>query len=255
MLLLLVLLAFIAIAVCLAWYFISHDHGEREPRGALWLAVGFGLCGAIAAAVIEHFVISPQDLTVGRPLFSLLSSTMIVGAVEEACKFLPLAFYIRRKRYFNEHTDGIIYFALAGLGFGLPENILYTIQFGASVGLGRIILTPFFHAATTAMVGYFYAKYRIDKKPLATVIMALVAAMVIHGIYDFGFTSGNTLLSIVSVVITLTMSIGLFFLYMRATDLDKEQGLSVVGNNSFCRACGFPNPKHGLYCTHCGNYA
>jgi len=250
-----VLLAFIAISACLAWYFISQDHGEREPRTALWAAVGFGFAGAIAAGIIEYFVVPAKDLSTGRPLAPLLLSTLTVGLTEEACKFLPLSLFLRKKQYFNEHTDGIIYFALAGLGFGLPENILYTMQFGAGVGAGRIILTPFFHAATTGMVGYFYAKHKLDKTPFYAVACALIGAMVLHGLYDFGLTSGNTWLALIAVVITLSLSIGLFFFFMRATDLDKEQGRSIVGNNTFCRSCGFPNPKHGLYCTHCGSYA
>jgi RsiW-degrading membrane proteinase PrsW (M82 family) len=255
MLLFLVILAFIAISVGLAWYFIAHDKGESEPRGALWVAVGFGFGGAVAAATVEYFVTPSKDLAAGRALLPLLGTTLTVGCIEEFCKFVPLAFFLRRKRYFNEHTDGIIYFVLAGLGFGLPENILYTLQFGAGVGVGRIILTPFFHAATTGMVGYFYAKYRLGGIRLRTVFLALIGAMILHGLYDFGLTSGNQLLAIMSILITLGISIWLFLFYMRATDLDREQGLSVVGNNSFCRSCGFPNPKRLLYCTHCGNHA
>jgi RsiW-degrading membrane proteinase PrsW (M82 family) len=185
----------------------------------------------------------------------LSSRTLRRHTIEEACKFVPLAIFLRHKRYFNEHTDGIIYFVLAGLGFGLPENILYTLQYGAGVGAGRIVLTPFFHAATTGMVGYFYAKYRLGGTRQITVWLALIAAMVLHGLYDFGLTSGHQVYAALSVCITLSMSIGLFVFYMKATDLDREQGLSVVGNNSFCRSCGFPNPKHGLYCVHCGNHA
>jgi RsiW-degrading membrane proteinase PrsW (M82 family) len=255
MLLFVVLLAFILISAGIAWYFISHDHGEKEPIGALWLALGFGFGGAIVGAVVESFIVPASKLAAGRPLGPLLLSCLTIGVIEESCKFIPLAFFIKGKRYFNEHTDGIIYFALAGLGFGLPENILYTLQFGAKVGLGRIILTPFFHAATTGMVGFFLAKSKIAGSSGVKIVLALLAAMLLHGIYDFGLASGRELFALMSVVITLSMSVGLFLFYVRATDLDQELGLSVVGVNSFCRACGSPNPKHGLYCTHCGNYA
>jgi RsiW-degrading membrane proteinase PrsW (M82 family) len=255
MLLYIVLLSFIAIAACVAWYFIAHDHGEREPIGALWIALGFGFVGAIAAALLEALVVPAHDLTAGTPLWPLLGSTLTIGLIEEACKFVPLSLFLFRKRYFNEHTDGVIYFAIAGLGFGLPENILYTLQFGAKVGVGRIILTPFFHAATTGIVGFFLAKSKISRSSKLTVCGALLLAMILHGLCDFGLSSGKSLFALMSVIITLSLSIGLFLFYTLATDLDQEQGLSVVGHNTFCRACGFPNPKRQLYCTHCGHYA
>jgi RsiW-degrading membrane proteinase PrsW (M82 family) len=255
MLLYALLSAFILIAVGLAWYFIKHDRGEREPVNALWVAVGFGFGGAIMASIIESILVPSNALKAGRPLGPLLMTALLIGVIEESCKFVPLSLFLYRKRYFNEHTDGIIYFALAGLGFGLPENILYTLQFGAGAGLGRIFLTPFFHAATTGMVGFFLAKSKVDKRPRRIVWLMLAVAMLLHGLYDFGLTSGNAILTLMSVAITFSLSIGLFVLYGRATELDKEEGLSVVGHNSFCRACGFPNPKHHLHCIHCGQYA
>jgi RsiW-degrading membrane proteinase PrsW (M82 family) len=255
MLLFAILLAFILITVGVAWYFIAHDRGEREPIGALWLAVGFGFCGAIVAAVIETVALPARDMVAGRPLLPLLLVFLAVGFIEEACKFIPLSLFLFRKHYFNEHTDGIIYFALAGLGFGLPENILYTLQFGVSAGAGRLILTPFFHAATTGMVGFFLIRVKLDRRPRRIVYAALLVAMVLHGLYDFGLTSGNRMFALLSVIITFSMSIGLFMFYTRATELDQEQGLSAVGHNIFCRSCGFPNPKRLLYCTHCGQYA
>src|SRR5476651_2621069 len=148
-----ILMVFVLIAVGLARYFIKGDHGEKEPIGALWLALGFGFAGGILAAILESVLIPPKDLSATSPLLVILGAALTVGVIEEAAKYIPLSLFLYPKRYFNEHTDGVIYFALAGLGFGLPENILYTLQFGASAGFGRILLTPFFHAATTGMIG------------------------------------------------------------------------------------------------------
>lgn len=249
------LLAFIVISVGLAWFLIAHDHGQKEPIGALWLAVGFGMVGALVASFAETKLISSKDLLPGTPLGTLLGASFTVGVIEEACKFIPLALVIYKRNYFNEHTDGVIYFALAGLGFGLPENLLYTIDFGTKTGMVRLFLTPMFHAAITGMVGYFLAKNKLAKRSPFWVIPPLLTAMALHGLYDFGLTSGITIYSGLSLLITFGVSIGLFVLFLKATEQDQDMGLSVVGHNSFCRSCGWANPKHHLYCIHCGKHA
>jgi protease PrsW len=241
-----ILLVFILVSAGLAAFLIANDHGEKEPVGALWLAFGFGFGGGIVAAILENLFISPNDLTSTARLATIFWAAIGVGVIEEACKFIPLSLYLYPKRYFNEHTDGIIYFAIAGLGFGLPENILYTLQYGASTGISRIFLTPFFHAAITGMVGFFLIRSKLAHRSRFRVWLALGAAMLLHGMYDFGLISNNIVFTVISIVITISLSLTLFLLYFRATDLDQQMGLSVVGHNSFCRNCGYSNPKHHL---------
>jgi len=250
-----IILAFVLISSGLAWYLISFDRGEKEPVSALWLALGFGFVGGIVAAIIERKLISPSDIAALSPIRTIFFASIIIGVVEEACKFIPMAIFIYPKKYFNEHTDGIIYFAIVGLGFGLPENILYTIHFGTKTGLSRMFLTPFFHAAITAMVGYFFIKSKLAKKSWLRVIPVLLIAMLLHGLYDFGLASNRQSYAIGSIIITLSLSLMLFLLYTRATDLDQRLGKSIVGKNNYCRNCGQPNPKHHLYCVHCGQRA
>jgi len=255
MLLFIILVVFILLAAALAWFFISHDNGEKEPVTILWLAVGFGVVGAVAAYYLEKELIPISDLTPGGSLGTIFIATLSVGLIEEGCKFIPLAVFINRQHYFNEHTDGIIYFVLAGLGFGVPENILYTLSFGTQAGVGRLVLTPFFHAATTGMVGYFLARSKVEHTSKLKVVLAFIAAVILHGIYDFGLTSGRVIFVVLSLMITLALSVGLFIFYMRAKERDQDMGLTRLVTNSFCRSCGFPNPKHNLYCEHCGHHA
>ena len=252
MLIYLLILIFIAIAVGLVAFLLKSDRGEREPITALWLAAAMGLVGAFGAALIEKELIPIAHLRTGAPLSTMLGSFLFVGMIEETLKFLPLALFVYPKKYFNEHTDGIIYFAIAGLGFGLPENILYTIQFGAKAGVGRLLLTPFFHAAITGMVGYFLVKAKLSHKNPLTIWPVLLLAIVLHGLYDFGLSTGTPLFIFVSVIITLALSVNFLNLFFRAKDLDEDDGLAAVGHNNYCRSCGFANSNHHIYCTHCG---
>lgn len=253
--LLLLLLIFIGVAIGLAWYLIAHDHGEKEPVGALWLAAGLGLLGGVGAALLEGWFIPHDDLLPGAALGGMLVAALGVGVIEEACKFIPLALVLYGKRYFNEHTDGIIYFAIAGLGFGLPENLLYTLQFGAKAGTVRLVMTPIFHAAATGLIGYFLIKRKLAGRPALGIWLPLAALMVLHGLYDFGLLSGSLFYGMISLMITLGIAGALFVAFLRAQEHDQDMGLSVVGHNSFCRSCGYPNPQHHLYCVHCGKNA
>src|SRR5437764_769397 len=116
MLLFILLLVFIAISVSLAWFLLANDRGQREPVVALWLAAGFGVMGAAMAGILEGRLIPAGNLSATASQGVLLTTAMLVGIIEEGCKFGPLALLLWRKPYFNEHTDGVIYFALAGLG-------------------------------------------------------------------------------------------------------------------------------------------
>lgn len=227
------LLVFVGMAVGLAWFLVAHDRGEREPVAALWLAASFGLAGGVLAAFLESRLIASNNLSPGTPYGTLLLTSLAVGFIEEACKFVPLALVLYKRPYFNEHTDGVIYFALAGLGFGLPENILYTLQFGTKAGLARVLMTPFFHAATTGLVGYFLIKRKLSGLSPFGVWLPLGVIMVLHGLYDFGLSSGSTAYAIGSLLITLGLSIGLFMAFLRAGKLDRDRGLSIAGHNAF----------------------
>ncbi len=194
----------------------------------LWVASAFGLAGGLLAGLLEGLMLSPDRLLPGTPRTTLLMAALGVGIIEEACKFVPLSLVIFKRRYFNEHTDGVIYFALTGLSFGLTENILYTLHFGSRAGLLRVFLTPIFHAAITAMVGYFLAKRKVAHQSPFGVWLPLAAAMILHGLYDFGLLSGSGLYAAGSLLITLGMSSGLFVLFLLANRQDQNKGLSAL---------------------------
>ena len=135
------------------------------------------------------------------------------------------------------------------------ENVVYTIQFGASTGIARVILLPFFHSAATGTAGYYLARAKLKAKPLGGVVLAVAILAILHGLYDFGLASHVVQFAVFSIMITVLLSVGLFLYYQHATELDERLGLSTVGINKFCRACGHPNPHHTLYCEYCGKPA
>lgn len=243
-----------AATVLLVLYIRSKDRGSHEPTGALWGAAGFGVLAIALAVPLEIFLVhsDPSSGPTGITAVAFRDA-MMIGLIEEACKFLPLAFFIYKRSYFNEHTDGVLYFAIAGLGFGLPENLAYSLDGGIVTGLVRLILTPYFHAATTACIGYFLIRKKLSKQSVLPVSLAFLGMIVLHGLYDFGLFTGIATYAIASVVITLSLTGCLFWLTHRAMRLDQRMGLAAVGDNRYCRSCGRANPKQFLFCIFCGN--
>lgn len=261
-----VILAFIILASSLVWYLLAHDHGRKLPVATLWYACGFGLLALLIAGVVEpqflpnNFLETPTLVSFPRQVGYFLG----IGFVEEAVKFLPLALFIYKRRYFQEYTDGCIYFAICGLTFGLVENILYTMDFGAGVGLARLILTPFLHAAATSILGYYLIRHKLQPTKKWTFAAALVMVPIMHGVYDLGLGASNAGLAVISLMLTLSFTIGLFLYFMEANELDRRlfaaKPLGYVlmpvankqGSANFCTACGQANTYHRAYCEHCG---
>lgn len=234
------------------WFLISHDRGPKEPAGALWIAFGFGFIGYLLALFLEYIFIK-VDIVSTENLGLALGATLGVGFIEEFSKFVPLSFYIYKKRYFNEFTDGIIYFALAGLSFGMIENFAYTLEYGVKVGVARMIIVPFFHASTTAIIGYFLAKKKVENKNYAQIGLVFALVALIHAIYNFGLASGIFYLVVFSLLLTALLTLGLFLYFMRANEKDRNMGISAIGKNKYCRHCGRLNNNKTLYCEYCGN--
>lgn len=250
-----IITAFFILVAWLTRYFLERDRGSKEPLPSLWAAAAFGLLALFIAGTLEVFfipdVLSGKELGIGI----LLAACLGIGVIEETAKFLPLARFIFKKTYFNEYTDGIIYFAIAGLAFGLVENILYTIEGGGAVGIGRLIAVPFFHAASSGIIGYYLARAKVLGQPWTKSLGPLLALSVIHGLYNFGLFSGIVVFALVSMAITVSLTVAMFLYYKKANDIDKAQGRSAIGHNTFCRACGRANINKTLFCEYCGKQA
>ena len=243
---------FLAISILLIWYLISYEKGPKEPKKALWSAFWFGILAIIVSPEIDTLLFGSIESLESATLPVLFSSSLGTGLIEELFKFAPLAWYIYKKNYFSEHSDGIIYFAICGLTFGFFENLSYTLIYGVEVGLVRLILVPIFHGATTGILGYFLARQKIGGGSSTKTLLALVLIGLMHGMYNFGMGSGITIYWMISLMITLLFVIGLFLFYSESKKRDMLLGLSASGPNDYCKYCGKRNVNRSVYCEYCG---
>lgn len=149
--------------LALIWWLDRHD---REPVWLIALVFGWGAGGAITLGIVLSLLFSAgiavAATLVGGPeaatAVATLTGPMVVAPlVEEPCKALVLL-PVSRSRHFDNMTDGFVYGAAAGLGFGMTENLLY---FSTAEGLGawlfmvviRTFWSALMHGTATAMVG------------------------------------------------------------------------------------------------------
>lgn len=261
----LTLIAFVLFALIVTLFIIfiiKRDRGHREPIGALFIAMGFGVLAVVIAAVAEHFLL-PKSFTEtiratsGQvvPWSGLVFGTLMIGLIEEGAKCIPLALFIYKKRYFDELTDGIIYFGITALTFGILENMVYTSSFGGAVGVTRALFMPYLHAGFTVLFGVALAYRKVLKKSWWLVIAGFSTAILAHAAYDFMVMSRSLWGVLFVFLISIFLNIMLFVLFWKAQKGDEARGQSTIGANKFCKHCGKPNPKHNLHCEYCGKVA
>jgi RsiW-degrading membrane proteinase PrsW (M82 family) len=232
MALLIIIIIQILIITWLINYLLHHDNGPREPRAALFGAGLFGVLGVVIGMVLEFFLIpasslpSPGQTRITAPIIEIIISCAIIGLVEEFAKSGPLARWIYKKSYFNEVSDGIIYFGIAGLVFGAIENIGYALAYGPAVGLDRIITIPFMHGGFASIIGFAVARHKLLGGSKATIYGAYFLAAALHGFYDFGLFYRHTWSIYSSLAITVIANFIIFQLYDTARKEDYEHGLA-----------------------------
>jgi RsiW-degrading membrane proteinase PrsW (M82 family) len=120
-----------------------------------------------------------------------LAAEVIAPIVEEFTK--PLALRLKTVRNnLDELEDGLIYGAVAGLGFSATENLLYGYSFlseGFVAFLALMAIRSFggclLHASATALTGYGYGKTVMKHSSLFGVLPYFILAIFLHGFYNF----------------------------------------------------------------------
>jgi hypothetical protein len=124
---------------------------------------------------------------------------VVAPLVEEPTKAFFL-FLVARSRHFDNMTDGFVYGAAAGLGFGMTENFLYFTSVGATsdvpawVGtvVVRTLYSALMHASATSVIGAAlgFAQFRGWLTWLFVVPFGFAIAVTIHALWN-GFITAD----------------------------------------------------------------
>jgi RsiW-degrading membrane proteinase PrsW (M82 family) len=191
-LLLLIGFAFLPPVIYVIWI-RNMEKKARERWGPIFLCFLWGASIAVVASLILEIALSISvsltftDVSMG----GLVIAILIAPFAEELTK--PLALRLKTvKHELDELEDGLIYGAVAGLGFSATENLFYGWDFLSEGLLYFIVLISIrsfgaclLHAAATAMTGYGYGRMLINKTSILVVIPYFFIAICMHAFYNF----------------------------------------------------------------------
>lgn len=115
---------------------------------------------------------------------SAVTAFCFAGIPEEFFKFRVLQ-KVSTNKEFDEPMDGIVYGAVASLGFATLENIMYCMSGDITTIVMRAVTAVPAHASFGAIMGYYFSKQHFKGEKVGVMSPAYLIPMAIHGLYDY----------------------------------------------------------------------
>jgi RsiW-degrading membrane proteinase PrsW (M82 family) len=190
-------------AAIYGWFVNWLDRHEKEPWWLLALSFGWGAIPAIILALFAQIMLDIPTTWVfsGEGLaYEVVGGSVWAPLTEELAKGLGLVLILLiAHREIDNVLDGIVYGAMAGLGFAFTENLFYfggaLIEGGwgnwAFVVLLRTIPFGLNHAFFSGVTGAGLALAYLSRNLLVRVcslVGGFVTAVIFHGLHNLGAT-------------------------------------------------------------------
>jgi RsiW-degrading membrane proteinase PrsW (M82 family) len=175
------------------WFYLRLNKIRPSPKRWVGLTFLLGMLWSVPAYLINNASLSDEMLSGTLPMSTIaISMLLVVGPLEETCKFLAVRLGVYRSRYFTEPVDGLVYSTAAALGFASIENFGYVMQFGPEVLLVRGPLTTVAHLIFASLWGYGLGIHqRSDRKRPWLVVATLGLAALLHAAFNIASFSGD----------------------------------------------------------------
>lgn len=184
---------------------------NREPMGVVLVTFILGLIIPVPLAIYHH-LFHPFIPTVQNPYLSGFVVSLFRAAIpEELCKFLLLFLFCIRMAAFDEEMDGLVYGAVASLGFATIENVLYVSKYGFGTAVVRAITAVPAHASFGIMMGYFLVKWKSTRRT-GFLLKALLVPIALHTVYNFPLSSMRNVMQSGGISYNLVTVFSLLFL-------------------------------------------
>ncbi len=164
----------------------------RPKRAHYVISLGLGAIAGLVAAFGEtlYLPLAFPVLIFSKSLLPIVVAVAIAPLVEESAKPFGLLLLKEEEKLVFDLPSWTVLGSLAGIGFGLAENVVYSIsvfKFGVDVSLAlflmRGLLTAPLHGITTTMTGFGIGLWQKSGNPRLLAI-PLFFAMVVHGSFN-----------------------------------------------------------------------
>ena len=238
------------------------DRFEKEPLLLLGLVFLWGAIVAAGGAFVINTAagIGVYFFTQSESFTILSTGSAIAPLIEELFKgFAVLLVFIIFRREFDSILDGIVYAAIAGLGFAATENAYYIYQYGIAEGglaggffmvFVRVILVGWQHPFYTAFIGIGLALARLNKSwlvKLTAPLLGLALAIFTHSFHNtlatfLGGGAGLVVGTLIDWSGWLVMGVFILWALFReqrwiATHLREEVSLGIINPQQYRTAC------------------
>ncbi|HZQ90199.1 MAG TPA: tetratricopeptide repeat protein [Terriglobales bacterium] len=165
-------------------YFRARDL-YPEPARVLWATFALGIA-IIPPVLFIDGMLEPLVRLFKTPIGYGFADGLFNAAIpEELMKFVVVVFYCSRHKEFDEPMDGIVYGAVASLGFATFENLSYVADRGFWNAVWRAVTAVPGHAFDGAIMGYFVGQWRFSSPRRAGLLWkGYIIPVLMHWIYD-----------------------------------------------------------------------
>lgn len=192
------------------WAYLLHLMIRPEKirwTAALGVGVFTTVVGIATVLFVQKFPVISWLYAATESPFSplrLIGFVLGVGVLEEAVKLAPVVYLVVKLRQVKDLKQVAYYAGISGLAFGVTEAVSYLylyrlmdigqLVYGGTLNNGntiilqmvRLITLPFLHCMFTSIGGYYVGLSLYSKeKHRAWIVLGLVLAATIHGLYDF----------------------------------------------------------------------
>lgn len=168
------------------WFFLRQDKFRPEPKRLIALTFFLGCLSTIPAAILEIIFTFGGLLDAQTDLATVATGMLlVVGPIEELCKFGAVRLLAYRSLYFDEPMDGLVYGAAASLGFASLENVFYVLNYGPEVMLLRAPLSTVAHLVFGSIWGYALGQHQNSNYNKSwLVVIGLGLAATAHAVFN-----------------------------------------------------------------------
>jgi len=171
--------------------FIYKKDPNKEPKGLLTKLFIFGFFSAIPVVIVEVLLGKLFPTSYASSFFEMFINVFIgVALVEEGFKWLISLLCGVFNKEFDEIYDIIVYTVFVSLGFACIENILYVMSYGLLNALVRAITSIPGHTCFAVIMGYFFAKAKLneinsnDSLKVRNMVLSIIGPTIAHTLYD-----------------------------------------------------------------------